>query len=115
MYPESFVIGVDFGTDSVRAVVISALNGNEIASAVFEYPRWKTGLYCNAAENRFRQHPLDYVEGLEAVVRQCLQKAGPDVTARIRALSVDTTGSTPVAVNREGTPLALLPQFTGNP
>jgi hypothetical protein len=49
---------------------------NEIASSVFYYPRWKDGLFCNAAENLFRQHPLDYIEGLEATIKDCLQKAG---------------------------------------
>lgn len=109
------VIGVDYGTDSVRAVLIDATDGREVSSSVFYYPRWKKGLYCDAAAHRFRQHPLDYVEGLETAVRDCLQKAGKEVAASVKALSVDTTGSTPVAVDRTGTPLALLPQFAENP
>ena len=69
----SYVIGVDYGTDSVRSVLIDAANGNEIASSVFYYPRWKDGMYCNASLNQFRQHPLDYMEGLETTIKDCLQ------------------------------------------
>ncbi len=112
---KKYVIGVDFGTDSVRSVILDAGNGEEIASSVFAYPRWKNGLYCNPAQNQFRQHPLDYVEGIEATIRECLQKAGETVASNIQAISVDTTGSTPVAVDKTGTPLALLPQFDNNP
>lgn len=115
MKKENYVIGVDYGTDSVRSIIANAANGQEIASAVFYYPRWKDGLYCNPAVNQFRQHPLDYLEGLEHTIRQCLQQAGPSVASSIRAISVDTTGSTPVAVDETGTPLALLPQFGQNP
>ncbi|CAL1519431.1 ribulokinase [Chitinophaga sp. MM2321] len=111
----SYVIGVDFGTDSVRSIIVDVRNGKEVAAAVFYYPRWKDGLFCNPAQSRFRQHPLDYIEGLEATIRECLQQAGAAVTAEIKAISVDTTGSTPVAVDETGTPLALLPAFKDNP
>lgn len=112
---EAYVIGVDFGTDSVRSILADAGNGNEVASAVFYYPRWKKGLYCDAAVNRFRQHPADYIEGLEQTIKECLQKAGSGIASKTKAISVDTTGSTPVAVNEQGTPLALLPGFEENP
>lgn len=112
---ECFVIGVDYGTDSVRSVIVNALNGDEISASVYYFPRWKDGLFCNAAENQFRQHPLDYIEGLQFTIKDCLQKAGPSVSENIKAISVDTTGSTPVAVNKEGTPLSLLPEFENNP
>src|ERR1700733_9277157 len=116
MIKDQFVIGVDYGSDSVRSVLINALNGEEIASSVFNYPRWKDGLYCNAAENQFRQHPLDYIEGLEITIKDCIKIAGGDAIAhQIKGLSVDTTGSSPVAVDSTGTPLALLPQFENNP
>ena len=111
----SYVIGVDYGTDSVRSVIVDTSNGNETASATFNYPRWKKGLYCNSARQQFRQHPKDYVEGLEQSIKKCLEQAGTDVTARIKAISVDTTGSTPVAVNKNGTPLALLREFEEDP
>ncbi len=110
-----YVIGVDYGSDSVRSVILDAQNGEEIASSVFDYPRWKDGLYCDPEQNQFRQHPLDYIEGLEATLKNCLQKAGPGVASNIKAISIDTTGSTPVAVDKSGTPLALTPGFENNP
>ncbi len=97
---QKFVIGVDFGTDSVRSVIVNAFNGDEVASSVFHYPRWKKGLYCNPAQNQFRQHPLDYIEGLENTIRDCVNKAGKEVAANIVAISVDTTGSTPVLLTK---------------
>src|SRR5215204_6795278 len=112
---EAYVIGVDYGTDSVRSVLVDAANGSEITSSVFYYPRWKQGKYCNPSANQFRQHPLDYVEGLETTVKDCLQKAGNDIAKKIKGLSVDTTGSTPVAVDATGTPLALINGFEENP
>jgi L-ribulokinase len=115
MKNKSYVIGIDYGTDSVRSVIVDSSNGEEIASAVFEYPRWKDGLYCNPSQNQFRQHPLDYIEGLEATVKECLHKAGKIVASNVKAISIDTTGSTPVAVDKTGTPLALLPSFQNNP
>jgi L-ribulokinase len=115
MSAHNIVIGVDFGTDSVRTVVVDGADGNEIATAVLSYPRWKDGKYCNPARNQFRQHPLDYIEGLESTVRRALQAAPPGTAENVVGLSVDTTGSTPVAVDREGTPLALLSEFSENP
>src|SRR5436190_4878554 len=114
---QSYVIGVDYGTDSVRSVLVDASNGQEVSSSVFFYPRWRAGRFCNASINQFRQHPLDYIEGLEATIKDCLRKAGDGqtITQHIKAISVDTTGSTPVAVDKSGTPLALLPGFEDNP
>lgn len=112
---KKFVIGVDYGTDSVRSVLTDAHTGEEKAAAVFHYPRWKKGLYCDPSANRFRQHPLDYIEGLEYTINTCLQKAGPAIAAQVKGISVDTTGSTPIAVNRQGIPLSLLPEFAENP
>ena len=110
-----YVIGVDYGTDSVRSVLLNAMNGEEIASSVFYYPRWKEGKYCNATANQFRQHPLDYTEGLEATIKDCLQKAGKEIAANVKGISVDTTGSTPIAVDATGTPLALVKGLEENP
>ncbi|WP_374166969.1 ribulokinase [Arcticibacter sp. MXS-1] len=115
MISDSFVIGVDYGTDSVRSVIVNTSTGQEVAASVFYYPRWKEGRYCNPEKNQFRQHPLDYIEGLEQTIKKCLLEAGAEVAAKVKAISVDTTGSTPVAVNEQGTPLALLPEFAENP
>jgi len=111
----NYCIGVDFGTDSVRSIIVDASNGEEVAVAVHFYKRWQDGLYCDPSQNQFRQHPQDYVEGLEVTVRQCLNEAGDAVRRNIAAISVDTTGSTPVAVNEAGIPLALLSDFRDNP
>jgi L-ribulokinase len=110
-----YVIGLDYGTDSVRALVVNAENGAEVATHVFHYPRWKKGLYCNPALSQYRQHPLDYLEGLEASIKQALKEAGKEVAQNVVGISVDTTGSTPVAVDKNGVPLSMLPQFSENP
>jgi len=110
-----YTLGVDYGTDSVRTVLVDTANGTEISSSVFYYPRWKKGKYCNPAKNQFRQHPLDYIEGLEATVKAVIAQSPAGVAENIVAISVDTTGSTPVAVDRNGTPLSLLPEFAENP
>lgn len=118
---ENFVIGADFGSDSVRVVILDAADGSVAGSRVVQYPRWKKGLYCNPKENRFRQHPLDYTESLVEAVTGAIREADGKATAsgsmagKIRAISVDTTGSTPVLADRSGTPLALLPAFAEDP
>lgn len=109
------VLGIDFGTDSVRTVVADATTGAVLGTSVRYYPRWGKGLYCNAAQNRFRQHPLDYVESMEGSVVEALEDAGPSARLRVRGIAVDTTGSTPVLADRTGTPLALTPGFAENP
>lgn len=110
-----YVIGIDYGSDSCRGVIVDAMNGTELASEVFYYPRWKENLYCNASKSQFRQHPLDYVEGLRTVIKKTVAKVSEEVVNHIVGLSVDTTGSTLCAINKEGTPLALLPEFEENP
>jgi len=115
MREDRFVIGIDYGTDSVRSVIINAYTGEEIASSVFFYPRWKDGSYCDAGKQQFRQHPLDYIEGLDQTIKNCLKIAGKSIKESIKGISVDTTGSTPVATDETGTPLALFPEFENNP
>lgn len=112
---DKYVIGVDFGTDSVRSLIVNTQNGKEIATAVHFYTRWKEGLYCDPSASQFRQHPLDYLEGLEETIVNTLKAAGDKVAENVVGISVDTTGSTPVAVDKNGTPLALLPAFAENP
>lgn len=109
------MIGLDFGTDSVRALVVNAGTGEAISSAVHYYTRWQQKQYCDPSTSRFRQHPLDYTEGMEESIRQAVSALSPDLRARIAGISVDTTGSTPGPVNRQGMPLALLPEFAENP
>jgi L-ribulokinase len=110
-----FVIGIDFGSDSVRALVVNALTGETAGSQVCEYPRWKQGLYCHAASSQFRQHPLDYIESLETAVNLALDQAPAYVRGQVVGISIDTTGSTPCPVDETGLPLALRPDFSHNP
>ena len=111
----SYTIGVDYGTDSVRALVVDTRTGEEMGTHVFQYPRWKEGKYCDPAANRFRQHPLDYLEGLVVSVKEALKQCPEGVAEKVAGISVDTTGSTPVPVNRQGIPLSLTPGFEENP
>jgi L-ribulokinase len=104
---KKFVIGIDYGTDSVRSVVVDTTNGKIVGTSVFEYPRWKKGLFCDPSINQFRQHPLDYIEGLEQSVKGALEGLTPEVVNNVLGITVDTTGSTPVAVDKEGTPLSM--------
>ena len=108
----AYVIGLDYGTDSVRALLVNARTGAEVAQAVHYYPRWRQGQYCHPAKNQFRQHPLDYLEGLEATVREV---AAQVPATQILGLAIDTTGSTPGPVNAQGVLLGLLPEFADNP
>ena len=110
-----YVLGVDYGTDSVRSLIVDADTGEELATSVFYYPRWKKGLYCDPTHNQFRQHPLDYIEGLENSIRGALAQLDQRVVEGISGIAIDTTGSTPVAVNARGIPLALTPAFVENP
>ena len=116
MTTTKYVIGIDYGSDSVRSVIVDASTGLEISSSVHYYSRWQKGLYCNPSTNQFRQHPLDYIEGLEITIKDCIEKAGgKEIAGYIKGIAVDTTGSTPVAVNEQGVPLALTPGFEENP
>jgi L-ribulokinase len=109
------VVGIDFGTDSVRSIVVDAATGGVLGASVKHYPRWAKGLYCDPARNRFRQHPLDHLESMEASVREALAEAGPAAPGQVRGIAVDTTGSTPALTDRAGRPLALGASFANNP
>lgn len=110
----AYVIGVDYGTDSVRAVLIRTSDGAEIASEVFWYPRWKEGAFCDPGRNRYRQHPLDHIEGLEHTVRAVVARSGIPPEA-VAGICIDTTGSSPLPLSASGIPLALTDGFQDNP
>lgn len=112
---DKYVIGIDYGTDSVRSVVVNTRNGETAGTAVFEYPRWKKGLFCDPSRNMFRQHPLDYIEGLEESVKGALKGLSPEIFSNIAGITVDTTGSTPVATDGKGVPLSMKPGFENDP
>ena len=110
-----YTIGLDFGTDSVRALIVNTETGAELASSVSYYRRWKSLQFCDASISQFRQHPLDYIESMDEVLKEIFSTVEDKVRQNIVAISVDTTGSTPVAVDADGTPLALLDSFKENP
>lgn len=110
-----YVIGLDYGSDSCRAVVINANTGAEMASAVKYYPRWMEGKYCVPSANQYRQHPLDYIEGLEYTIKTALAKCPVGTAENVVGIAFDTTGSTPVFTDKNGTPLSMLPEFAENP
>ena len=108
------MIGADFGSDSVRAVVIDITDGSVFSESVCPYPRWNAGMYRDPDASLFRQHPLDYLESFQTVISDALDEAGKSVRKQILSIAIDTTGSTPCPVDRAGTPLALLPEFDQN-
>lgn len=110
-----YVIGLDFGSDSVRAVVVNSVTGEELGIGVSYYQRWQKNKYCQPAKNQFRQHPLDYLESMEKAVKSALADSDKDISDDITAIGVDTTGSTPCAVDETGKPLALLNKYKDNP
>ena len=112
---DQYVIGLDFGSDSVRALVVDARTGEVLSSSVKEYPRWAEGLYCNPAANQWRQHPLDYLETLESSVRGALDACPSGVASRVAGIALDATGTTSVFTDRSGVPLSLKPEFAENP
>lgn len=111
---DKYVLGIDFGTDSVRALLVNSRDGSTLGSEVFYYPRWKNGKYCDPEKNQFRQHPLDHLEGLEHTVRAVVANTGLPKT-RIHGICIDTTGSSPLPVDRKGEALALSEPFSENP
>jgi L-ribulokinase len=110
-----YVIGLDYGSDSARAIVVNALTGETLATSVKAYPRWSEGKYCNPAINQYRQHPQDYLDVLEATVREALAKSPEGTAEKVVGIAFDTTGSTPAFTDATGTPLAMLPEFAENP
>jgi L-ribulokinase len=112
---KKYVIGLDFGTDTCRALVVDVRNGQEMATGVSFYLRWKAGLYCDARSNRYRQHPLDYIEAMTEAVHAALSYLTDEEIASICGLCFDTTGSTPVLTDCNGTPLAFHPEFAEEP
>lgn len=114
-----YTIGLDYGTNSVRALVVDVANGEEVASAVWAYEHGVDGVILSRDPNLARQHPADYVRGAEVTIRRALASARKRVRGfdadQIVGIGVDTTGSTPLPVDRNGQPLAFRKNFASNP
>ena len=114
----AYSLGLDFGTNSARALLVDLRDGREVAEAVADYPTGQAGIVLDKKDpNVARQHPADYAHALTKCVKSALQKArkGRGFTAeRIIGIGVDTTASTPLPVDRTCTPLALKPVFAKN-
>lgn len=114
-----YAVGLDFGTNSVRALVVDVQDGRELASAVSDYSCGDRGVVVDPGNPHLaRQHPADYLAGIEQAVGLALEHAATDgdfSRKHVIGIGVDTTGSTPLPVDASGRALALLPQFEANP
>ena len=116
----AYTIGLDYGTNSVRCLIVDVSNGNELGTAVYEYETGEAGIILDPADhNLARQNPADYLKGIEAAVKAAITDAkntdkGFD-TSRIIGIGIDTTGSTPIPVDKNGTPLSMSDEFKDNP
>jgi L-ribulokinase len=115
MGEDKYAIGLDFGTDSVRALIVDVDNGEEKSSYVSYYKRWSEGKYSDPSKNQFRHHPLDYLESLEEAIKNSLGEMHSGSGKSVIGIGIDTTGSTPAPVDKEGVVLALKQNFTNNP
>src|SRR5512136_1967497 len=113
-----YTIGLDYGTNSVRTVIVNTGNGREVATAVYNYEHGTQGVILSRDPNLARQHPADYVTGAEITIKKALALAKRTVRGfapnQIIGIGVDTTGSTPIPVDQNGRPLALDRRFAKN-
>ena len=114
-----YTLGIDYGTNSVRALIVDACDGKELGAAVYHYPSGHQGVLLDPAAPHFaRQNPADYLLDLETSVREALAGAvnTPGFSAdQIVGIGVDTTGSSPLPVNEQNIPLACTPAWEGHP
>jgi L-ribulokinase len=115
----TYTIGLDYGTNSVRALIVNTANGREVATTVWNYARGTEGVILSKDPNLARQHPADYVKGAEVCIRRSLAAARRKVKGfradQVIGIGVDTTGSTPLPVDANGRPLAMSQAFAKDP
>ncbi|HEY3863301.1 MAG TPA: ribulokinase [Verrucomicrobiae bacterium] len=115
----TYTIGLDFGTNSVRALIVDTSDGREVATAVWDYKHGEAGVILSRDPNLARQHPADYLKGTENSIRRALKEAQKKVRGfkaeQVAGIGVDTTGSTPLPVDEKGEPLAFKKRFANNP
>jgi L-ribulokinase len=115
----SYAIGLDYGTNSVRTIIVDTSNGREVATAVWNYAHGTQGIILSHDPNLARQHPADYLTGAEITVKKALQMAQREVkgfqASQVIGIGVDTTGSTPMPVDDAGQPLVFQKRFASNP
>ena len=114
-----YSIGLDFGTNSCRSLLVDISDGTEIGSEVYDYPSGDLGILTDPKDpNVARQNPQDYLDGLEFIIRGALEQASQKKTdfnaSDVIGIGVDTTGSTPIPVDESGTPLAIQSDFRDN-
>lgn len=114
-----YALGLDYGTNSVRSLLVDLDDGHESGSCVFDYPSGEMGILLDPADHHVaRQNPQDYLDGLVAVVQGALAQAAEKIPgfdpASVVGIGVDTTGSTPIPVDAGGMPLGLRPEFREN-
>ena len=114
-----YTIGLDFGTNSVRALIVNISTGEEVGTAVWDYEHGEAGVILDSRyPDLARQHPMDYMTGTDITIRNAIAQAKthPDFSSEnIIGIGVDTTGSTPMPIDQAGTPLAFKPEFENNP
>ncbi len=116
----AYTIGLDYGTGSLRCVIVDTADGNELSTAIYDYETGQDGIILDAADhNLARQNPTDYIKGIEATVTQAVavaKKASSDFAVEnIIGIGVDTTASTPIPVDKNGIPLSMRKEFKDNP
>ncbi|MEJ2306662.1 MAG: FGGY family carbohydrate kinase, partial [candidate division WOR-3 bacterium] len=116
---KKYAIGLDFGTNSCRSLIVDLSDGTELASYVFPYPSGKDGILLDPKEpNLARQNPQDYLDGIKETITNAISKAKKENSEfnpeNIIGIGIDTTGSSPMPVNSEGKPLCFLPEFKNN-
>ncbi len=114
-----YTIGLDFGTNTVRTLIVNVANGREIATVVWGYEHGTEGVILGKDPNLARQHPADYVEGTEITIKRALALAKRNVKSfrpdQVIGIGVDTTGSTPLPVDENGRPLAFRRELAQKP